>query len=261
MKSGTRNQRRGGAERLDSARLSDLGCPGATQDPSRLSQPESHRGCVGLRHWWLRPEHVALYGVAGRRGIRIRQVKQPPAGRQAGPPAVTASGGKRRNVLGAVAPEKNDCNSPKRSDDNPDESRRPETTTTAHDFRPITGVIFALRSRFALTHGILAFLLTTSFRNGVIDRSSRRNVQLLPYQPAMAQRIQGGLQLHRLILGLPAEVAKRVPGRPGRAPAWCAGRGGSVGSWPPAAPSGLRTGRSPAAARTGAAPTGCRSTA
>lgn len=163
----TEKQDKGDRKKLDSARLSDLGCLRAAQDPSRLGQLESLRGCVSLRHRWLRPEHVALYGVARRGGIRIRQVKQPPVGRQAEPPARAAGGGKRRNVLGAAAREKNDCNSPKRSNDNPDEPRRTKTTTTAHACRPITKVAFASRSRFALTHRILFFLLTTSFRNGV----------------------------------------------------------------------------------------------
>ena len=49
---------------------------------------------------------------------------------------VLVSGTLRRNVLGAIASEKNDCNFPKRSDDNRDESRKEPTASTQSSLRP-----------------------------------------------------------------------------------------------------------------------------
>ena len=55
-----------------------------------------------------------------RRGIRTRQIR---ICRYAAELLTTiVSGTSRRNVLGAIASEKNDCNFPQRSDDNRDES-------------------------------------------------------------------------------------------------------------------------------------------
>ena len=44
---------------------------------------------------------------------------------------VSMSGASRRNVLGAIASEKNDCNFPQRSDDNRDESKN--NPSKSHD--------------------------------------------------------------------------------------------------------------------------------
>jgi hypothetical protein len=48
---------------------------------------------------------------------------------------VTVSSTLRRNVLGAIAFEKNDCNFPQRSDDNRDECQKKTKTLTARDSR------------------------------------------------------------------------------------------------------------------------------
>jgi hypothetical protein len=58
-----------------------------------------------------------------RRGIRTRQIRICHDRVEAELLTAIVSGTSRRNVLGAIAFEKNDCNFPQRSDDNRDESK------------------------------------------------------------------------------------------------------------------------------------------
>lgn len=76
-----------------------------------------------MRNHQARP-HDALYGVAltARNSHQINP-HLPQPNYQAELLTVRVSGTSRRNVLGAIAIEKNDCNFPQRSDDNRDESK------------------------------------------------------------------------------------------------------------------------------------------
>jgi hypothetical protein len=118
-----------------SARLFDRSCPVATRDPSRWGQLGSVRGCGGLGQQWPRPaaRRVGWSGPGGEEfapdtsaSARIRY--------RAELLAIIVSGTLRRNVLGAIASEKNDCNFPQRSNDNRDVARKARAGIV-HDLR------------------------------------------------------------------------------------------------------------------------------
>ena len=124
--------RRGDPRQLESARLFDRSCRTATRDPSRLGQLESGRGCGGLGQPW--PGQAArCSGWSGPHGEEFAPDKSASARTddRAEPPAITVGGTLRRNVLGAIALEKNDCSFPRRRQprrqSKPGHRRRPAT--------------------------------------------------------------------------------------------------------------------------------------
>ena len=122
--------RRGDPKQLESARLFDRSCRVATRDPSRLGQLESARGCAGLGQPWPRPA-ARRSGWSGPHGEEFALDKSASArtDERAEPPTAIAGGTLRRNVLGAIALEKNDCSFPRRRQprrgSNPGQRRRP----------------------------------------------------------------------------------------------------------------------------------------
>jgi hypothetical protein len=83
----------------------------------------------------------------------------------------------RRNVLGAIASEKNDCNFPQRSDDNRAGARNRDNRKTAGITAAIEleeDVKYARRYPYGATQKNTVLTLTNSFRNGHIDRGTRQ---------------------------------------------------------------------------------------
>ena len=132
-----RTKQRGVMRKHASARLFDRSCPVATRDPSRWGQLGSVRGCGGLGQQWPRPA-ARRVGWSGPDGEEFAPDTSASALSRYRAELLTiiVSGTLRRNVLGAIASEKNDCNFPQRSDDNRDESRRETTASTQGSLRP-----------------------------------------------------------------------------------------------------------------------------
>ena len=86
------------------------------------------------------------------------------------------SGTLRRNVLGAIASAKNDCNFPQRSDDNRDGARQRDSSKSAGIAAPIEreeDATYARRYPYGATQKKTVFPLTNSFRK-VFSTAVRR---------------------------------------------------------------------------------------
>ena len=129
--------------------------PAATRDPSRLGQLEMCPGCGGLGP--CGPKSAArCFGWSGPGGEEFALDKSASAEAEAPAELLTAivGGTSRRNVLGAIAPEKNDCNFPQRSDDNRDGARRRDngpSAGTAAPGKPAESATHARRYRYEAT--------------------------------------------------------------------------------------------------------------
>ena len=136
-------------------RLFDLSCLTAAQDPSRLGQLEMCPGCGGPGPQG--PVSAArCFGWSGPGGEEFALDKSASAEAEAPAELLTAivGGTSRRNVLGAIAPEKNDCNFPQRSDDNRDGARRRDngpSAGTAAPGKPAESATHARRYRYEAT--------------------------------------------------------------------------------------------------------------
>jgi hypothetical protein len=150
-------EQRGGCGDHAAARLSDLSCPRAARDPSRLGQLEMWPGCGGLGQPWPRPA-ARRVGWSGPDGEEFALDKSASAEAQspAELPTALVGGTSRRNVLGAIALDKNDCNFPQRSDDDRAGARRRDEgksagTTAPHE--PEGHVTSARRYQYGITRG------------------------------------------------------------------------------------------------------------
>jgi hypothetical protein len=150
-----RTGQRGGERDHAAARLFDLSCLAAAQGPSRLGQLEMCPGCGGPGP--RGPVSAArCFGWSGPGGEEFALDKSASAGAEGPAELLTAlvGGTSRRNVLGAIAPEKKDCDFPQRSDDNRDGVRPrdngPSAGTPAPD-KPTESVTHAQRYRYGAT--------------------------------------------------------------------------------------------------------------
>ena len=108
-----RTKQRGVTREQASARLFDRSCPVATRDPSRWGQLGSVRGCGGLGQQWPRPA-ARRCGWSGPCGEEFAPDTSASAQVRCRAELLTSivGGTLRRNELGAIASEKNDCDFP-----------------------------------------------------------------------------------------------------------------------------------------------------